>query len=65
MAKLEYTIHHWDTFDNETIQVGEAATFEEAEEKVRSKYGSRISGNGADRVDIVYRGAILKQYRVS
>lgn len=48
-----FTIHHWDTFDNETIQIGTADTIEEANAFVLKEYEGRIDESGADRVDIV------------
>lgn len=61
----EFGIYHWDTFDNETWLVDEADTLEEAEEKVRNKYGDRISNNGADKVDIVNKnGDVIKNFSI-
>jgi len=63
--KKQYGIYHWDTFDNETFQVGEADTMDEAEKLVKNRYGNRLGGCGADRVDIVNRdGEIIVQYKV-
>ena len=61
----EYGIYHWDTFDNETILVGEANTLVEAKQKVVNKYGPRLRRDGADRVDIVdLQGNVIEKYRV-
>ena len=63
--KKEYGIYHWDTFDNETFQVGEEDTLEKARAFVMERYKGRISGHGADRVDIVDQsGNIVEQYSV-
>ena len=63
--KTEYGIYHWDTFDNETILIGNATTIEEAEEKVKDRYGGRIRPDGADRVDIVDKsGNVVRVYSV-
>lgn len=51
--KKEFGVYHWDTFDNATILISEHDSLEDAQEKVRSKYGDRIRSNGADVVDIV------------
>lgn len=60
-----FRIFHWDTFDNETIHVGQAATLARAEAIVHQLYGDRISDSGADRVDIVdAHGAVVKKYSV-
>lgn len=61
-----YTVHHWDTFDNETIKIGEFQSFEEAKKFVERQYKNRISEkNGADRVDIVHKGQIVEQFCVT
>lgn len=64
--KKKFGIYHWDTFDNETILVGEADTSVEAIEFVNNKYGDRIKRNGADKVEIVdLKGNILESFSVS
>lgn len=60
-----YTIHHWDTFDNLTLKIGEESTLKEAEEFIKKRYGSRIDPYGADQVDIVHEGKIIKAFKVS
>ena len=61
-----FGIYHWDTFDNETILIAEADTLEAAEQKVKDRYGSRISGKGADKVDIVNgKGDVVRQFSVT
>jgi hypothetical protein len=63
--KKLFGIYHWDTFDNETLLVGEADTAEEAERMVMAKYKNRISSAGADQVEIVSRtGDILKSWKI-
>jgi len=63
--KKEFGIYHWDTFDNETILVGEADTLEEAQSFVQNKYGDRIRPNGADQADIVdSKGNVIKKYPI-
>ncbi len=64
--KQPFGIYHWDTFDNNTILVGEAKTLERAEEFVKEHYGNRIRSTGADRVDIVqFPGAkVVRKYSV-
>jgi hypothetical protein len=63
--KKKYGIYHWDTFDNETILVGEVDTAVEAIEFVNDKYGDRIRRTGADRVDIVdLKGNVLQKFSV-
>ncbi len=60
-----FGIYHWDTFDNETFLVAEANTLEDAEAKVKEKYGDRIRSSGADKVDIVdNKGNIVRQFSV-
>ena len=65
--KKPFGIYHWDTFDNETLLVGEADTLEEAKKKVKDKYGDRIQPlRGADQVDIVDQaGNIVEKFRVT
>jgi hypothetical protein len=60
-----FGIYHWDTFDNETILIGEANTLEAAEKFVNERYEGRIGSNGADKVDIVdKKGNIIRQFSV-
>lgn len=53
--KKAFGIYHWDTFDNETLLIGEANTLEEAKKFVQTRYAGRIGPDGADQVDIVDR----------
>ena len=63
--KKNFGVYHWDTFDNTTFLVGEADTRVKAEKIVRKRYGNRISGNGADQVDIVdKKGNIVEKFHV-
>ena len=60
-----FGIYHWDTFDNETILIGEADTLAEARSFVKDRYAGQIGPKGADRVDIVNRdGDIIEQVKV-
>ena len=61
----KFGIYHWDTFDDTTFLVDEADTLPQAQKKVTDKYGSSISDDGADRVDIVDKnGKIVKKYSI-
>lgn len=61
----KFGVYHWDTFDNETILVGEADSLKEAVDLVQERYKGRISGNGADRVDIVdSKGNVVGRYSI-
>lgn len=61
----EFGVYHWDTFDNETLLIAEADTLEEAQDIVNERYKGRISGNGADQVDIVdKKGNIVGKFSV-
>jgi len=60
-----YSIHHWDTFDNETSKVTERRTLEEARNFVYARYAGRIGSNGADQVDIVKDGEVVQSFKVS
>ena len=63
--KKEFGIYHWDTFDNETTLVDEADTLEEAQQKVNANYKDSISGDGADRVEIVdSKGNIVAKFQI-
>lgn len=63
--KKEFGIYHWDTFDNTTLLIDEADSLEEANEKIKNKYGNRIRCNGADQVDIVdSKGSVVKTFSV-
>ena len=63
--KKEFSIYHWDTFDNETDLVAEADTLAEAVEKVEKRYKGRIGDHGADQVDIVNRsGDIVRKFHI-
>jgi hypothetical protein len=60
-----FTIYHWDTFDDTTFAVGEADTLEAAQKFVQDRYKGRIRPNGADRVDIVdLPGNVIETYNV-
>ncbi len=48
-----FQIHHWDTFDNETVLLEEFETLGPAIKWAEERYGDRISEQGADKVDIV------------
>lgn len=61
-----FGVYHWDTFDNETLLIGEADTLDEAVDFVEDRYKHRISDSGADQVDIVdLSGNIVKKFKVS
>jgi len=62
--KKLFGIYHWDTFDNETILVGEADTEAQAIKFVEKKYGDRIASNGADVVDIVMNTKVIRSYKI-
>ena len=51
--KKQYGVYHWDTFDNETLLMKDVSSLEEAKKFVNEHYKGRISGNGADVVEIV------------
>lgn len=63
-----YDVHHWDTFDNETIKINSRGlkSLKAAEAFVKKRYGDRLRANGADQVDIVERptGKIVKHFKV-
>ena len=61
----KYGIYYWDTFDNETFLVFQSDSFEQASKRIVSKYGSRFSTMGADRVEIVdLKGNIVKNFSI-
>lgn len=68
----EFGIYHWDTFDNETLLVGEADTITEAVELIKEKYNisNTIRADfsrtpGADRVEVVdLSGNILRHFDI-
>lgn len=63
--KLEFGIYHWDTFDDITVQVGEADTLEEAKEIVVEKYKGHLFADGADKIEIVDSGGnVVKRYKL-
>jgi hypothetical protein len=63
--KKEFGIYHWDTFDNETLLVGEANTLEQAIKKVKKRYKDRIRSDGADKVEIVdSKGNIRESFNI-
>lgn len=54
-----------DTFDNETLLIGEADSLGEAQVFVEEQYRGRITPDGADQVDIVdLQGNIQGKYKV-
>jgi hypothetical protein len=62
-----YSVYHWDTFDNETILVkGGFDDLDKARDFVKEHYGKRIRPTGADKVDIVDENTrnIVEQYSV-
>jgi hypothetical protein len=59
-----YLVFHWDTFDNETILMHSCDTFDAAKAWVVVHYSGRLRGNGADRVDVVHKGKVVKRYSV-
>lgn len=60
-----FGVYHWDTFDNETLLIGQENTLKEAQEFVTKHYGSRLRASGADRVDIVdKKGKVVSRYSV-
>lgn len=59
-----YGVYHWDTFDNVTLLITTKPTLKEAEDYVAEHYAGRISPHGADKVDIVHKGNIVRQYSV-
>lgn len=64
--KKKFGVYHWDTFDNETILIKDFESFAQAEEFIRQRYGKRVSGNGADRVEVVdQNGNIIAKYSVT
>ena len=61
----EFGIYHWDTFDNVTLFIDEADTLKEAEAKVQERYARRLSGTGADKVDIVTKsGTVVSHHSI-
>ena len=60
--KNSYKVYHWDTFDNETLLLFETDSIEKAENYIKNRYNDRLSSNGADKVEIVKDGAILRSY---
>lgn len=65
VAPTPFKVYYWDTFDNETIQIGEFPDQPLAEAFVETRYAGRIGPQGADKVDIVLDGTIVRQYSVS
>ena len=60
-----YGIYHWDTFDNETLLVGEADDLAEARQLIKDRYDGRIGPDGADRVEIVdLEGTVVERASV-
>lgn len=63
-----FRVFHWDTFDppgEDTIQIHDADTIEEAEAWIRGHYGDRLRESGADKVDIVdQKGNVVRSWRV-
>lgn len=65
LHKKAFGIYHWDTFDNETLLIGEAQTLEAAKAFVQTRYAGRIGPDGADQVDIVDRsGNVVEKVSV-
>ena len=63
--KKEFGIYHWDTFDNESLLIGETDTLEQGKKFVEEKYKNRIKPTGADQIDIVNsKGDIIESYPV-
>lgn len=60
----EFKIHYWDTFDDETFEVGETHTLQEARDFVQFKYKDQLRSDGADMVDIVHRGNVCESFNV-
>jgi hypothetical protein len=63
-----WDVYHWDTFDNVTIRINARGfkSLPAAQAFVKRKYGKRLRGSGADRVDIVERatGKVTCSYTV-
>lgn len=63
--KKKYGIYHWDTFDNETLLIGQKDSLPDAEKYVTKKYGDRIKPSGADVVEIVdKKGNVIRRYSI-
>jgi len=61
----QFGIYHWDTFDDETLVVGEADTLPEALEFIEKRYKGRLGPGGADQVDIVdQQGKVIESFHV-
>lgn len=62
----KFGVYHWDSFDNNTILIGQFERIDESEQFVYNKYAGRINNNGADRVDIVDQyGNVISVFQVS
>lgn len=60
-----FGVFHWDTFDDETILIGEFDTLQEAQQFVHDEFKDRLSAHGADRVDIVDQsGEVIEPYSI-
>lgn len=66
---MKYRIYHWDNFEppgEDTLLIGDAETIQEAEDLIIQKYGNRLFGNGADRIQIVNaQGDVVKSFNVA
>lgn len=63
--KKEFGVYHWETFDNNTLLIGEADTISDASNIVEDKYKDRFSTSGADVVEIVdSKGNVRARYPV-
>ena len=65
----EYGVYHWDTFERDpecsTILLDEFDKLDDARDYVAKEYKGRISGGGADKVEIVdSKGEVIDQYPV-
>jgi len=58
--KKKFGVYHWDTFDNETKLKYENDDYNDCMAWIAKTYEGRISGLGADRVEVVNKkGKIL------
>ena len=63
--KKKFGIYHWDTFDNTTFLVDECDSIMGAKNRIKKRYGDRITSSGADRVDIVDRdGNVIEFFNI-
>ena len=60
-----FKVCHWDTFDNETLEIGRFDKLEGAVAFVSDRYKGRFRSTGADQVDIVdCRGNVIRSFKV-